>query len=260
MNELILLQQAAQFYESLGYTYIKVPWIVSSAICLATMPEGGTLKATEEGKALTASGEQGFLKLAILGALEPNKKYYTVTPCFRDENITKHSTNEFYKLELFVYKNENNNILQDAYRFYNKYFDKYCLNLFITDKGYDISVRKNTKEYELASYYANKLTIMEHELIYDCCTGVAPYRMLSVLESKAHDLPIPKGDLNSKEKITEEYYEFLDAVKQESTILQLIELADLTNSINDYVRNTLKVDPLELQHFNNYVKKIKTRI
>ncbi len=49
-----------------------------------------------------------------------------------------------------------------------------------------------------------------------------------------HNTEIEKGVLGQVSKITEEYKEFMDAVEQDNSIMELIELSDLLGAIESY--------------------------
>lgn len=53
--------------------------------------------------------------------------------------------------------------------------------------------------------------------------------------SPYHTTEIPKGVLGHESKITEEYLEFADAMKQQNPVLALCELADLIGAIEAFV-------------------------
>jgi len=92
-----LLGKAFDFYAK-NFQYMDVPWVVRRDTALETMPENAstTLWTCIPG-VLVGSGEQGFLeKLPLDG------RFYTITPCFRDEAvIDRYHQHYFMKLELF---------------------------------------------------------------------------------------------------------------------------------------------------------------
>ena len=51
-----------------------------------------------------------------------------------------------------------------------------------------------------------------------------------------HIKDIPKGQLGTIKKIQEEYEEFLDANRQGSLIMELVELSDLVGAIDFYLK------------------------
>jgi hypothetical protein len=52
-----------------------------------------------------------------------------------------------------------------------------------------------------------------------------------------HVTEIPKGTLGSSSKLLEEVLELIDAEKQESKIMALVELSDLVGAIRLYLEN-----------------------
>lgn len=92
--------QAVEHYQTCGYTYVEVPWVVSEAAINLTLPPGAV--ATRCGDHyLAGSAEQSFLHLALEGQLEAGR-YVACTPCFRDEPVIDllHQAS-FMKVELF---------------------------------------------------------------------------------------------------------------------------------------------------------------
>ena len=94
------LGAAGDFYQSLGFQKIEVPWWATADIVDLTKPAGAkNYEILSNGKCLVASGEQAFLYLANKGQL-PAGKYQTVTPCFRNESYDSYHSKQFMKLEL----------------------------------------------------------------------------------------------------------------------------------------------------------------
>lgn len=96
------IAEAQKFYKIQGYQSIEVPWTVSKEASSITAPEGvNRYEVCKSGriKEFIASGEQGFLHLALKGQL-PAGMYYTVTPCMRDESYDYTHVKQFMKLEL----------------------------------------------------------------------------------------------------------------------------------------------------------------
>jgi hypothetical protein len=57
-----------------------------------------------------------------------------------------------------------------------------------------------------------------------------------------HINQIEKGNLCHPSKITEEYYEFLDACNQHNPVLELVELTDLIGAIESYTKFRYNID------------------
>lgn len=88
---------ALDFYQSKGYAYIEVPWIVTHEAMLITSPGGKRFFNTFAGD-LVSSGEQSFLQLreTLKAGL-----YCCATPCFRDERpVDSLHRQYFFKVEL----------------------------------------------------------------------------------------------------------------------------------------------------------------
>lgn len=100
-----ILAKACDFYESHKFQQIEVPWIIHSIYSHFTSPTGdkGYAMALEDGNSyLVCSAEQGFIRQAILGELPKRKWFYSVSPCFRDEDLDETHSKYFMKLELFT--------------------------------------------------------------------------------------------------------------------------------------------------------------
>jgi NTP pyrophosphatase (non-canonical NTP hydrolase) len=61
-----------------------------------------------------------------------------------------------------------------------------------------------------------------------------------------HLKKIPKGELGQASKITEEYLEFIDALEQGNTVMELLELSDLLGAIESYTRAQANISLEEL--------------
>lgn len=92
------IAQAIEFYESIGFTYVEVPWIVDPKAVAITLPAGHTAFQTMDG-ALVGSAEQSFLALAMAGKLESGT-YVAASPCFRDDTPDALHQRTFFKVEL----------------------------------------------------------------------------------------------------------------------------------------------------------------
>lgn len=99
----MLLARACNFYRDAGFEQKEVPWIVSGEVSRSTspIPGDGFSFVLADSRHLVASGEQGFVSLALSDELQPGMRYFTVTPCFRDEELDATHSKCFMKLELF---------------------------------------------------------------------------------------------------------------------------------------------------------------
>ncbi|RDJ35338.1 MAG: hypothetical protein DWQ19_11020 [Crenarchaeota archaeon] len=91
------ISKAILCYESLGFKYVEVPWLVSNDALDVTRPPEARSFETFAGN-LVASGEQSFIE--IRDRLKVGGKYQCVTPCFRDEKYDKYHKQRFLKNEL----------------------------------------------------------------------------------------------------------------------------------------------------------------
>ncbi len=100
-----IISRAISFFESKKYSYIEVPWIVSSSTITITQP--ASFPDILDDRSFVASGEQSFLQLIIDGKLKYGK-YCCVTPCYRPlDNLNDGLHFEtFSKVELINYINE----------------------------------------------------------------------------------------------------------------------------------------------------------
>ena len=91
------LIHAIKYYESAGYKWVDVPWVVSEEAVGITRPAwavGNALSYVAGGKELfpVASAEQSFLQMqmdALDGSLDNriSGRFVTMTPCFRNEPV-----------------------------------------------------------------------------------------------------------------------------------------------------------------------------
>jgi hypothetical protein len=102
-----LVGRAVAHYESAGFKYVEVPWIVHNSTVNATLPEGkepflinrpwSDMHAYTP--TLVGSAEQGFLQMMLDGKLGPGR-YVTASPCFRDDEVDELHHKDFFKVEL----------------------------------------------------------------------------------------------------------------------------------------------------------------
>jgi hypothetical protein len=69
-----------------------------------------------------------------------------------------------------------------------------------------------------------------------------------------HKNKIIKGVIGEFSKITEEYFELLDAFEQKDKILQLCELSDLLGAIEEYSITKFNISILDLKDFSDKTK------
>lgn len=171
---------AQRYYQSIGYNYMEVPWIISKEANYITKlisPNKDARDYETFAGQLVASGEQSFIQL-MLDEKMPIGKFFCVTPCFRDEITQNEITKEYFiKLELIHYMNfEDCDLIimtDDVKKFFYKYFHYDNISVLTTDMGYDIeSLNKNNQKIELGSYGVR--SYKKHKWIYG--TGLAEPR------------------------------------------------------------------------------------
>lgn len=257
------------YYRINGYEYIQTPWIVSEQTSQITKPKDKKDFFVND-KVLVASGEQSFLELIRLKQLEPHKRFQTTTPCFRDENVDVLHKTYFMKTELIYFeyfdktneqierfKHEVDNMCQNiCKKFYNKYIPSKTIPIESTNENkelylFDI-VTDNSFETELGSYGIR----LCDNIIWAYGTGCAEprlsYAIGQVKTPGYHITPIPKtNELGSVEKIMEEYEEFMDSIKQNTCVMELIELSDLIGAIDFYVAKKYNMSINDLIKFKD---------
>jgi len=185
-----ILADSLEYYESLGYNRIEVPWMVTESIDSITRPtEIEPLHLPVKNKNLIASGEQGFLYLNLKQYINQGK-YVTLTPCFRTESYDFTHSKTFMKTELIVIapdkEKENqilNSVLHDALNFFKKIVGNKYEGLIeirkIDDISYDIDINVDGEMIELGSYGIRSYKYMRW--IYG--TGCAEPRLTRIIKT-----------------------------------------------------------------------------
>lgn len=116
------LADALDHYESRGYNYREVPWVISKEAMAVTLPPGRPATAVQYGD-LVGSAEQSFIELLLRG--QSITKACAITPCFRiEESYDRLHHAYFMKMELINTDTSNENLqqmVQDATAFFQKY-------------------------------------------------------------------------------------------------------------------------------------------
>lgn len=107
LYQLINMKEAVEYYGTIGYQLIEVPWIVNATVLLKG--KSGVFvnhNYFQPGRyhALVGSAEQSFLHLwrCKRTTFDVSNKYMAITPCFRNESTYDDFTKPwFWKLELF---------------------------------------------------------------------------------------------------------------------------------------------------------------
>lgn len=232
------INEAINFYEKKGFSYIEVPWFVSKEANDITGRGYNNFKS-QYGYHV-ASAEQSFLEMILNKELSPGK-YVACSPCFREEVEDETHSKQFMKVELIDFlgykkplKCENKNeryeeILNSAKDFFKKYIDFYEED---TEEGVDIV---SLEGVELGSYgirsYKNFSWVFG--------TGVAEPRLSYSLRNNHgyHFRDIPRGNVGEVSKIKEEIFELEDSEEQGNKIMSLTELSDLLGAIDSYLEN-----------------------
>jgi hypothetical protein len=195
------LARAVEYYESAGYVQVEVPWRVTGEIVWATAPAGATPFITmvnhggipnkvERPDHLVGSAESGFL--AIMEDLKPGY-YYSISPCFRDNEEDDLHFCDFMKLELCIVNPSSGmesraglaQMISTCLRFFDKEYDRPFdyeqstrPKVVRTKDGFDIEANG----IELGSYGFREVTIsgITNRWIYG--TGLAEPRFSQVYE------------------------------------------------------------------------------
>ncbi len=143
------LSAALEYYETHGYPYLEVPWVVSSEALSVTLPPDRVATRVQYGD-LVGSAEQSFIELMLRGRAVT--KACAITPCFRlEDTYDELHHGYFMKLELINTDATEENlqtIITDAYDFFAQYLD---VKVIATGQNmYDIIDKR--RNIELGSY------------------------------------------------------------------------------------------------------------
>ena len=135
--DLPLLYRALNYYKSIGYEMLSVPYLVDEDIVNITLPKGRLAKE-HNGLFYVGSAEQSAYQLFKSGDLN-SEKFMMITPCQRYEEILDDSHLEiFLKIELMSTGGDYDKIIVDVLSFYDN--DK-CV-VINTEKGKDIEINR----------------------------------------------------------------------------------------------------------------------
>lgn len=155
-----LLADACRYYNNIEYNQIESPWIIEERFSLITSPnnERGVAYVLDNSQHLVCSSEQGMIQMAFNNTIRSGVKYFSVSPCFRDEPLTEFHSKTFMKLELFSISSTESGALAQASRFSSDastFFKRYKVNheIIPTDIGEDIVTLNGL---ELGSYGIRK--------------------------------------------------------------------------------------------------------
>lgn len=112
-----LLAKAANFYNESGFTQKETPYALPELYHSYTKPHNDPsfiLKSgmfSKQPHELVGSAEQGFIYLILNNLVNPQERFFSITPCFRTDNYDYLHQPWFMKLELFHYSSDLNDLL-----------------------------------------------------------------------------------------------------------------------------------------------------
>lgn len=178
------LSAALEYYRGRGFKYAAVPWIVSAASLMETMPVDGIPQYVSNYSVpgyhgLVGSGEQGFIESWCRGELDNGSRLMTITPCFRHESVydSRFTLPWFMKLELMVRGDPEltaRDLAELALRFMGRW--QHGLSVIQTGPGWDVI---NPSGIELGSYGWRDIAGLGR---YVYGTGLAEPRFTNSLE------------------------------------------------------------------------------
>ncbi len=166
-----LISAAINYYSSIGYNYLEVPWAVSREVVESTKPESADSVQADFGY-LVASGEQSFIQLMEEGKVLG--KHCCATPCFRPKDRGTLHHPYFFKVELIDTNASLDSLLNTisaAMHFIGRYLP---IRVIQTEEGKDIV---SDSGLELGSYGIR--TWKNYSWVYG--TGVAEPRLSEVI-------------------------------------------------------------------------------
>ena len=174
--------EAVEWYKSIGYEYLEVPWIVGDEAYKGTAPPWVEDYKTLGGN-LVASGEQSFMQMLAEG--KKIGKAVCCTPCFRADGNDEYHKQYFVKVELIntdVTDENLKSMIWDARYFLESRYPLFnCGLVKFFDGTYDLTGM--VLGTELGSYGIREW--QGHKWIYG--TGLAEPRASQVqLEEAAH--------------------------------------------------------------------------
>ena len=244
LEEYQLAVRAVQHYQSLGYNYVEVPWIVSEYANRATLPDDGNIgRFVGTDKCFIGSAEQGIIELFTDYTYDKdsvskfmNRLLVSMSPCVRlNDTNTVYNKETFLKVELSYITDDDKSakevlgiIKKDAINF----FKMISGNRVYYEDG-DINIVSNENSVELGSYGTRSI----RGLYYVYGTGLALPRATMIHTPGYHNVPIIKGTLGKLSKILEEVDELVDAESQDNKLLVINELSDLAGAIRHYAES-----------------------
>lgn len=282
-----ILDDSLYYYQSQGFKYIEVPWMVDDKISDITKPEDRENFYVGEKKVLVASGEQSFLQMIHDQKLEYGK-YVALTPCFRDETVDDTHKQYFMKTELIVYDNIENlmkifiTTLYQCIQFFKTYTDVKILHIptnkesedieidqirdfvqrlrhnvhspVIIEEFYTFDILDKFSSRELGSYGIRTTIINGIKTSWFYGTGCAEPRLSQTIKLRKkpgyHDSIIPKHQVGTFGKILEEIEEMKDAKLAKNKVMELVEISDLLGAIEMYTKKEYGINLEDLDKMN----------
>jgi len=139
--------KAIDYYQSLGYKYIEVPWFVSKPAIEATYSQNN-IKFTCDVGTMVGSAEQSFVQLMLDNKIEAGK-YVAASPCYRDDIIDELHSLSFFKVELISIFNKKEililnynliDIVDAAKKFFNILAPDKKIKIVSTKEGIDLEI------------------------------------------------------------------------------------------------------------------------
>ena len=179
MIDYSVIANAIQFYQSRGFRYTDVPWLVGVEAIYSTMPVGGSaLFLSGHEDFVVASAEQSFIQMMRDGTLKPGK-YCACTPCYRQEpKYDDLSRPYFMKVELIDYMggttdDDVSNMTSVASEFLRQHVETMVAKTSLDMNCYDRDIISVVDAIELGSYGVRRYG--DHHWVYG--TGVAEPRL-----------------------------------------------------------------------------------
>lgn len=195
MNILIdynLIGKAVDFYVGKGYEHINVDWMVAPQFSFATYRKKGaqfrTLSSSGYAQHLVGSAEQGFIQSVSKKEVEFDRRYVSVTPCFRRGDIGPVNQEWFMKVELSVVSKDNTvwceEMLEDAWQCFDYLGARQDrMRLWLDDSGQKDIMHEYMDGYlELGSYgYRSLDGLTNGNCLIHYATGLALPRFQLIL-------------------------------------------------------------------------------
>lgn len=243
MIDYVLLGEVMEYYKSIGYEEIDVPWLINEKYDLLTRPNNkNSCIIDNDGRHFVASAEQGFLSICLTNGMKYNKVFVSCTPCIRlndcDDNYHQET---FMKIELSAVsdteelaQNIVKNILINTKALFNNITNKKVYIEKIEFKPSICHFDLMIDGIEVGSYGYREID----GCYYVFGTGLALPRLSKFIDDSGyHKSGFVKYNTGTLLKIKEEINECIDAEKQNDKLLLICELADVIGAVKMYIDN-----------------------